>query len=119
MEPRIWSGCDNCPRIVCAELTASSNYEANGIGDTSQCGHCLGWDADSIRAAIADAVEVVDHPGEMGPHRDDFCAACGTLASVDLIDADGWCEKCAADDCGGYTSRGDAHLMAVTAPGVR
>ena len=116
---RIWSGCDACPRIVCAELAASSSYEANGIGDTHQCGYCLGWDADSIRAAIADAVEVVDHPGEMGPHQDAYCAGCGTLLTFDEMDDEGRCWSCVNDDAPGYTSRGDAHLMAVTAPGAR
>ena len=65
------------------------------------------------------AVTAVEHPAEMGPHRDTFCLLCGGLVACDSVDDEGWCEPCAAGDAPGYTSRGDAHLMAVTAPGVR
>lgn len=125
---RIWSGCDACPRIVCAELTASSPYEANGIGDTHQCGHCLGWDADSIRAAIADAVEVVGHPAEMGPHycpagcaangaddHEDYCEAFCRTHRCEL-DPEAGCGYCVLDDTAdelGIGRRSRAHLWAT------
>lgn len=46
-----------------------------------------------------------------GHECDDSCDSCGHLRGVPAPDG---C-SCAT----GYTSRGDAHLMAVTAPGVR
>lgn len=129
--------CEGCDREFIAELVSASSYEANGIGDTVQCSWCMGHNPAYIRDEAESAVTVVDHPGEMGPH---YCPA-GCAAS-DRDDHEEGCEwRCASpgcreelgssrerqcgvcidhdDDAPGYTSRGDAHLMAVTAPGAR
>ena len=111
--------CEGCAREYIAELVSASSYEANGVGDTVQCSWCMGHNPAYIREEAESAVTVVDHPGEMGPHQDAFCAGCGTLLTFDEMDDEGRCWSCVNDDAPGYTSRGDAHLMAVTAPGAR
>lgn len=113
-EPAEYRACDNCGTTYRRELT--SHFDDSSAGETTQCWACLGYDG--IDEQVLECVEVVDHPGEMGPHQDAFCTACGTLGRADEMDSDGECERCGYL-APGYTSRGDAHLMAVTAPGAR
>ena len=122
----VYRTCDNCERTYRRELTA--HFEDSRSGETTACWACLGYDG--IDEQVLECVEVVEHPGEMGPFycpagcaatgpddHEDYCEAFCRTHRCEL-DPDAGCGYCVLDDAADEAGIGRRSPLMRWSPGT-